>query len=254
MQCNAPGGPAGSRSHFVQWAKEIPRLELSTSQLPSTLQGLLMMPLTPQKLPPRSPLPKRIMTPSPSDTAVAAQDLGSSTVVSNLANCDSTVPSPSPELADPDALSLPLEPLDSVTNIESEENILQEPSASTDPNWDNDGVTHTRVHIKKGVAITSCNGPICHAFPSKEPVRNCSTCTFEFCKKCCVAYQKTTGKLSLSLLLQQLPSLNGQLQLLGSQCLQLQGQMSQTSIVLCDQSTTMQEIKRKKLGKSERIS
>ena len=69
------------------------------------------------------------------------------TVVSNLANCDSTVHSPSPELADPDALSLPLEPLDLVTNIKSEKNIPQEPSASTDPDWDNEGVTHTHVHI-----------------------------------------------------------------------------------------------------------
>jgi len=192
IQRNAPGGHAGSQSHFVQWAKEIPHTELLTSQLPPTLQGLLLMPLTPQKLPLRSPLLTQVMTPSPSSTDIATQDPILSTMVLNLADCDSAVPSPSCELADPAALSLPLELLDSVTNIKSKENIPQEP-ASTDPNWDNDGVSHTCIHIKKGVAITPCNSPICCTFPSKEPVHNCSTCTFEFCKKCCVTYQNTTG-------------------------------------------------------------
>ncbi|KIJ92695.1 hypothetical protein K443DRAFT_13407 [Laccaria amethystina LaAM-08-1] len=167
MQCNAPGGPAGSQSHFVRWAKEIPCTELLTSKLPPTLQGLLMMPLTPQKLPPRSPLLTWIMMPSPSRTDITTQDPILSAMVSNLADRDSAVPSPSPELVDPAALSLPLELLDSVTDIENEENIPQEP-APTDPNWDNDGVLHTRVHVKKGVAITSCNGPICRMFPLKS--------------------------------------------------------------------------------------
>jgi len=36
----------------------------------------------------------------------------------------------------------------------------------------------------------ACNGPICRSNPSKEPVRNCKTCTHKFCKKCCVRFQK----------------------------------------------------------------
>ncbi|EDR08977.1 uncharacterized protein LACBIDRAFT_326626 [Laccaria bicolor S238N-H82] len=37
--------------------------------------------------------------------------------------------------------------------------------------------------------------PICRSQPAKEPVRNCVTCAFEFCKKCCPAYQSAIGRL-----------------------------------------------------------
>ncbi|EDR01997.1 uncharacterized protein LACBIDRAFT_332754 [Laccaria bicolor S238N-H82] len=63
------------------------------------------------------------------------------------------------------------------------------------PKADNDGQSHTRAVIKKGKAVTACNGPICQSQPAKEPVRNCVTCAFEFCKKCCLAYQSAIGRL-----------------------------------------------------------
>jgi len=49
---------------------------------------------------------------------------------------------------------------------------------------------HTRIVAKGGKSFVACNGPICRSHPSKDPVRNCKSCTHLFCKKCCVQFQK----------------------------------------------------------------
>lgn len=46
--------------------------------------------------------------------------------------------------------------------------------------------------IKNGKAITACNGPTCQ---TREPVRNCSTCKYQFCLKCCLQFQKAGASL-----------------------------------------------------------
>lgn len=54
---------------------------------------------------------------------------------------------------------------------------------------------HTRKAVKAGRVIVVCNGPVClkNASKNMDPVRNCSTCTHLFCKKCCILFQQDGG-------------------------------------------------------------
>ena len=51
----------------------------------------------------------------------------------------------------------------------------------------------TRVLVINGSARTVCNGPICRV-QKKDPPRSCCTCSYQYCKKCCLHYQEKTQK------------------------------------------------------------
>lgn len=52
---------------------------------------------------------------------------------------------------------------------------------------------HTRIIVVNGAARTVCNGPICRSL-NKDPPRHCSTCSYQYCKKCCIKYQRDNQK------------------------------------------------------------
>ena len=51
----------------------------------------------------------------------------------------------------------------------------------------------THILVINGFAHTVCNGPICHV-QKKDPPRPCHTCSYQYCKKCCLHYQEKTQK------------------------------------------------------------
>lgn len=70
---------------------------------------------------------------------------------------------------------------------------LTPPDASADvPAGFDEAAEHTRITVNKktGLPMVSCNGPICRQQLSQNPLKTASVCMYNFCKKCCMAYQK----------------------------------------------------------------
>ncbi len=56
-------------------------------------------------------------------------------------------------------------------------------------------INHTRLAVnRKGAVITACNGSICRGPPVLDAVRFAKDCSNQYCKKCCLSYQRSGGK------------------------------------------------------------
>lgn len=196
-------------SHFHRWRRDLPRVESNSSMTQNpflellamegcTMQSLLDVEVTPQHCPPilGSPLTTPQGTPSsrfrnnsqslvPSPFKFKTPRKSTNTLVSDLSIFDNsfedhphTPTAPRTPTATPgrtptaSARSLPIP--------QSTANVLPNEYA------------HTRkvIHKRTGKATIACNGPICRSNPAKDPVRFASGCTHEFCKKCCIRFQK----------------------------------------------------------------
>lgn len=65
----------------------------------------------------------------------------------------------------------------------------QLPSAPSTQASSDEPQTRNVIDPKTGRFKTACNGPLCRT-SAKPPVRNASTCTHQYCLKCCVEFQR----------------------------------------------------------------
>lgn len=101
---------------------------------------------------------------------------------------------------------LDLQPHDVDISLPRQDDQINEPEHQDLPEMDKDlaqenpaptrEVTppRTRELVINNVARTVCNGPVCRKLKGKDPPRNCSTCSFQYCKKCCQQYQRDDKK------------------------------------------------------------
>lgn len=200
-------------SHFHRWRRDIPR-KINTVETKNpfidilatqgcTLQSLLDVQVTPQHCPSISATPRTLAASSVSPTH---RSYTTTPTRPRKVLQKPLVPSPFLTPARRNATNTPkFSPLGAHTESTSDHAaapVLRPQAHLAAPNFDHPSVdsntpstpdtrSHTRtvIHKKSGKAVTVCNGPICRLNSAKDPVRNCTGCTHEFCKKCCLRFQ-----------------------------------------------------------------
>lgn len=192
FQCTAPA----HLSHFICWRYDItPSADFvsSVKNPPRTFQDLLQIPITPLKTTPRvnsssravPPLPALTIPPAPTVTLEAPLEhhAGVTATTDHFHDEENTGPTDLESLGALDGNATVVARAASGTPSPSS---AKSAGASVSP-------SHTRILVINGSARTVCNGPICRV-QKKDPPRPCSTCSYQYCKKCCLRYQEQTRK------------------------------------------------------------
>ena len=205
-------GPADN-GHFIRWRRDLGEHDVPKLPPPQNVLEIMQQNLTPLHIPVSPPKTPSVQTlrelaalaaasrndlfnaapPStPSRTANRAiytpSPFRDTSTRENSHPDGSTTNTPKTTIAPSDNTSIPSNSPPSLVPLEAATAITPDPAPLE--------IDHTRLAVnRKGAVISACNGSICRGPPVLDAVRFAKDCSNQYCKKCCLSYQRSGRKI-----------------------------------------------------------